>query len=94
MTALECSGLVTLVKRSKKSKLKQKFITIPKGTDFASITDPELYGEYIIRRKALIVDVSTDLNNYFNIHVCSLVHITLRGFEMKLQRQLTRPPQD
>ena len=69
MTALECSGLVTLVKRSKKSKLKQKFITIPKGTDFASITDPELYGEYIITRKALIVDVSTDLHNYININI-------------------------
>ena len=61
MTTLECSGLVTLVKISNISKVKEKFITIPKGTDFASITDPTLYGEYIITRKALIVDVSTDV---------------------------------
>ena len=59
MTTLECSGLVTLVERSKISISKQNLITIPKGTDFATITCPVLYGEYIVTRKALIVDVST-----------------------------------
>ena len=58
MTILECSGLVTLVKKSEESKLKEKFITIPKGTDFATLTDPTLYVEYVLTRKALIVDVS------------------------------------
>jgi len=57
MTVLECSGLVTLVKRSKESKLKETFIAIPKGNDFATISDPALYGDgYISSRKALIVD--------------------------------------
>ena len=61
MTSLECSGLITLVKKYKNSKLKEKFITMPKGTDFATITNPELYSEYGLTRKALIVDVRSDL---------------------------------
>ena len=56
MTFLECSGLVTLVRKPK--KLEQKMITLPKGSDFANLTDVTLYGEYFLTRKALVVDVS------------------------------------
>ena len=56
MTFLECSGLVTLVRKPK--KLEQKMITLPKGSDFANLTDVTLYGEYFFTRKALVVDVS------------------------------------
>jgi len=56
MTPLECSGLVTLVTISKTTKLETEFISIPKGTDFATIQDPLLYVDYALNRKALIVD--------------------------------------
>jgi len=90
MTALECSGLVTLVKRSKKSKLKQKFITIPKGTDFASITDPELYGEYIITRKALIVDTKIPAKKFKKGVPLRFIntHLTPYNTDMEQNRQL------
>ena len=56
MTFLECSGLVTLVRKPK--KLEQEMISLPKGSDFANLTDVTLYGEYFFTRKALVVDVS------------------------------------
>ena len=61
MTPIQCSGLVTLVKKRKKTKLRDKFINLPEGTDFATLTelkDIQLYGNYIFTRKALIVDVN------------------------------------
>ena len=60
MTSIQCSGLVTMVKKGNKTKLRQKFIKLPQGTDFATLTelkDIRLYGNYIFTRKALIVDV-------------------------------------
>ena len=57
MTPLKCSGLVTLVTISKTTKLETEFLSIPKGTDFATIEDPLLYVDYALNRKALIVDV-------------------------------------
>ena len=57
MTPLECSGLVTLVTISKTTNLETEFLSIPKGTDFATIEDPLLYVDYALNRKALIVDV-------------------------------------
>ena len=71
MTPLECSGLVTLVKKLKKSKLKEKFIAIPKGTDFATITDPLLYVDYALTRKALIVDVNIFLPLHYSVIILS-----------------------
>ena len=49
-----------MVKKGNKTKLRQKFIKLPEGTDFATLTelkDIRLYGNYIFTRKALIVDV-------------------------------------
>ena len=58
MTPLECSGLVTLVLKFETSNFEDEFIPLPKGTDFANITDPLLYVDYALNRKALVVDVS------------------------------------
>ena len=57
MTALECSGLVTLVTISKTTNLETEFISIPKGRDFATIESEFFYVDYALNRKALIVDV-------------------------------------
>ena len=57
MTPLKCSGLVTLVTISKTTKLETEFLSIPKGTDFATIEDHNRYVDYVLNRKALIVDV-------------------------------------
>ena len=57
MTPLKCSGLVTLVTISKTTNLETEFLSIPKGTDFATIEDHNRYVDYVLNRKALIVDV-------------------------------------
>merc|ERR1711862_670834 len=44
-------------KKRKKTKLKENFLTLPNGTDFASLQDVVLYGQYIFSRKVLVVDV-------------------------------------
>jgi len=71
MTFLECSGLVTLVRKPK--KLEQKMITLPKGSDFANLTDVTLYGEYFLTRKALVVDTKIsggkDWIRLINLHL-------------------------
>ena len=50
-----------MVKKRKKTELRENFINLPEGTDFATLTeltDIQLYGNYIFTRKALIVDVN------------------------------------
>ena len=89
MTSLECSGLITLVKKYKNSKLKEKFITMPKGTDFATITNPELYSEYGLTRKALIVDVRSDLPLFLQLlFLCWLIISFSKSIGKDIWRQI------
>ena len=69
MTFLECSGLVTLVRNAK--SFKQKMITLPKGTDYAELLDVNLYGEYFLTRKALIIDVKIPFISMYYVNSSS-----------------------
>ena len=59
MTILECSGLVTLV--SKRLSYQNAFyFTLPKESGFATTVDFQIFAQYLMSRKVLILDVKKE----------------------------------
>ena len=81
MTPLKCSGLVTLVTISNTTNLETEFLSIPKGTNYATTEDHMLYVDYALNRKALIVDVILQSLFEFNL-ISKTVYLCIFHFNI------------
>ena len=78
MTPLQCSGLVTI---SNTTNLETEFLSIPKGANYATTEDPMLYVDYVLNRKALIVDVILQSLFEFNL-ISKTVYLCIFHFNI------------